>query len=76
MEYKVGDCVLLTDLVDPDTAEMGTIKFIEEDNEIKGLYWIYIRANKEDLNINFDNKVGNFYAIVEHISNRLKKLNF
>ena len=55
MEYKVGDCVLLTDLVDPDTAEMGTIKFIEEDNEIKDLYWIYIRANKEELNINFDN---------------------
>lgn len=75
MEYKVGDCVLLTDLVDPDIAEMGTIKFIEEDNEIQDLYWIYIRANKEELNDKFDDKIGNFYDIVEHVSNRLKKLN-
>ena len=75
MEYNIGDCVLLTDLVDPDMAEMGTIKFIEKDEEIEDLNWIYIRANKEELNDKFDDKIGSFYAIVEHVSDRLKKLN-
>lgn len=75
MEYNVGDCVVLTDLVDPDIAEIGTIKLIEKDEEIEDLNWIYIRANKEELNDKFDDKIGNFYAIVEHVSNRLKKLN-
>lgn len=75
MNYNLGDCVLLIDLVDPDTAEIGTIKFIEQDDEIEDLYWIYIRANKEELNDKIDDKIGNYYAIVEHTSNRLKKLN-
>jgi hypothetical protein len=62
---RVGDIVRVLDSVDLTTETVGTIRMIEPDNEIPGLCWIYIVANYEPYNTNFDPRIGNYWKIFE-----------
>lgn len=68
MNYSVGDIVEVFDKVDPENQKtvIATIKYIEPDKEIKGLYWLYLVANEEALNYNMHPVVGSFWEIREH----------
>jgi len=76
MEYNVGDIVEVFDKIDPENQRtvIATIKRIEPDNDIKGLYWLYLVANEEALNCNIHPLVGNFWEIREHCNAYIKLL--
>ena len=63
--YQIGDIVLIRDKVEPDYGEYGIIKLIEQDEEADWLVWLYIVANNEFLNQQFDPRIGNYYTIIE-----------
>lgn len=68
MEYKVfypGDIVSILDKIDGESTIIATVRAIEADDEIDGLYWLYLIANESILNDKFDNKIGNFWTIIE-----------
>lgn len=65
---NVGDIVSIVDNVDLDTTTTATIRLIEQDNDMEGLFWYYLVANKEEYNSNFDPRIGNFWRIIENIS--------
>ena len=61
---KVGDIIEILDLVDYTITHKGTIRMIEPCEDIPDLYWIYIRANEEELNANYDDRIGSYWTIV------------
>ena len=74
---KVGDIIEILDLVDYTITHKGTIRMIEPCEDIPDLYWIYIRANdctnemfallkanEEELNTNYDDRIGSYWTIV------------
>ena len=61
---KVGDIIDILDLVDYTITHKGTIRMIEPCEDIPDLYWIYIRANEEELNTNYDDRIGSYWTIV------------
>lgn len=77
MNYNIGDIVEVFDKIDPENQStvIATIKYIEPDNEIKNLYWLYLVANEEALNTNIDPKVGSFWVIREHCNPFIKLIN-
>ena len=70
--YQIGDIVFITDIVEPNSGEYGTIKLIEQDHEADWLVWLYIIANNDVLNIHLDPRIGNFYTIIESHSPLVK----
>ena len=67
--YDIGDIVKVTDNIDYESYNIGTIKFIEPDNEIKDLFWLYIIANDDSLNDKTDPKFSfHYWKILEHIN--------
>lgn len=73
-EYAIGDIVEIRDTVDPAITDIGTIKFIEPDNDIHGLFWIYVIANEEVLNNKPDQRFGYYWEMLEHTSYRIRLL--
>jgi hypothetical protein len=63
--FNKGDVVRVLDKVDLESEVVGTVAMIEPDNEIEGLYWLYIIANYEGYNTNFDPRIGNYWGIFE-----------
>ena len=60
-----GTICNLIDAVDIDKSTMCTIKMIEPDDEVEGLYFYYLVANNEDLNIIEEPGLGwKYFAIV------------
>ena len=64
--YNIGDVVTLYDNIDDDLYNTGVIRFMEQDDQIPNLFWLYIMANDETLNVNMDPRFPFFYwRIVE-----------
>ena len=68
---KVGDIIEVLDLVDYTVTYKGTIKMIEPDDEIPELWYLYVRANDESLNIQNDPRIGNYWDIVRSNDGRI-----
>lgn len=68
---KVGDIIEIMDDIDYSITTKGTIRLIEPDDEIPDLWYLYVRANDESLNAQFDPRIGNYWTITrandEHI---------
>ena len=63
--YQIGDIVEVADKIDPENQPkiIATVKYIEQDNEIPSIFWIYLVANEEVLNTNMDPTLGYFWEI-------------
>lgn len=66
--FKIGDKVVITNTVDDMYTENATVCFIEEDNELP-ILWIYVIADKEELNTEYDNRFGKYWTLRAHDSN-------
>ena len=71
-QYAVGDIVTIMDQVDLEHANNGTVKLIESEQvlcegERIPLSWLYIIANDESLNIQFDPRIGNYWRVIADI---------
>lgn len=66
---KVGDIVMVVDKIDLDTTTTATIRLIEQDDEIEGLFWYYLVANKDEYNTQFDPRIGQYWSVIENVSN-------
>ena len=74
MKYNIGDVVTLYDKVDDEVYNTGVIKFIEQDDQIPNVFWLYVMANNENLNDKFDPRLPfRFWTIVENTSPYLFK---
>lgn len=64
-QFQIGDIVEVADKIDPENQPtvITTVKFIEQDNEIPGLYWLYLMANEEVLNTNMHPLFGYYWEI-------------
>jgi hypothetical protein len=74
-EYQVGDIVEVFDKIDPENQPtvIATVKYIEPDNEFKDLYWIYLIANEDALNVtDIHPVIGPYWAIFEHCNPYVK----
>lgn len=65
-QFQIGDIVEVADKIDPENQPtvITTVKFIERDNQISDLHWLYLMANEEVLNTNMDPKFGYYWEIV------------
>lgn len=69
--YEVGTKVLVVDPINQELyPEKGTIIFIEPDNEIP-ILWLYIKADDDSLNKQYDSRFGKYWVIREHESELL-----
>lgn len=66
--FYPGDVVKILDKIDGESTIVATVRGIEEDEEIKGIYYLYLVANEDSLNDKFDEKVGYFWTIIETTS--------
>lgn len=64
--FQIGDIIEVADKIDPENQPtvISTIKYIEPDNEIPGLFWLYLLANEEVLNTNMHHAFGYYWEIV------------
>lgn len=74
LELAKGDIVTVGDDVDPKIHDNGVVKFIEPDNENETLYWVYIAADEEVINSNYDSRIGAYCWCLEHCSPRITLL--
>lgn len=74
MDYNIGDVVKITDKIDEEVSYAGTVRLIEKDEDIPELYWLYIRANNEELNIYVDPRIGEYFTLIEDCSDRIEKI--
>ena len=65
-QFQIGDIVEVADKIDPENqpTTIATVKYIEKDNEIADLYWLYLIANEELLNTNTHPAFGYYWEIV------------
>lgn len=68
---QIGSVINLIDLVDPTDGAVCTIKLIEQDDEDMALHYYYLYANNDALNIQWDQRIGKYYTIIEHCSPRI-----
>lgn len=66
--YKKGQVVEIVDRVTLESSTIGTIQLVEEDDEIAGLSWLYVRSNNEEDNIQYDERIGNYWCVSESTS--------
>lgn len=59
--YYPGDIVYVLDNIDCQTRTMATVKGIEEDEEISGIFYLYLVAVEESLNDKYEDKIGCWY---------------
>lgn len=73
-QFQIGDIVEIADRIDPENQPtvMATVKFIEKDNELPGLYWLYLIANEEVLNINIHPEIGYYWNITTNTDNYIR----
>jgi len=67
--YKVGQKVCILNDVDGKPDD-GTIVGIRIDNEIP-IAWLFIKSDADKLNEQFDFQFGQYWRIIEHISDKL-----
>lgn len=68
---NTGDIIEIIDDIDYSITHQGTIRLIELDNENPELQWLYIRANEESMNTQFDPRIGTYWRIIENTSNKI-----
>lgn len=61
---NVGDIIEVLDNIDYSITHKGTIRMIEQDDQFPDINWIYIRANDESLNIQYDPRIGNYWTLI------------
>lgn len=73
-QFKTGDIVEIADKIDPvnQPTTVATIKYIEPDNEIPNLFWLYLIANEELLNTNMHPTFGYYWIIIENNSDYIR----
>lgn len=62
--YGIGDIVEVIDQIDCETLTTATIRMIEPDSNIDTLFWLYLIANNESINMNYDPRIGNFWRLI------------
>ena len=67
----VGTICNLQDLIDPTDGTMCTIKLVEQDDEVENIFYYYLVANNEAKNIQYDPRIGMYFDIIHHGSERL-----
>lgn len=60
----IGTIVNFIDRIDPMIRTLCTVKFIEEDDDYPNLFYYYLVANNQDLNIHQHPQFGNYFEIV------------
>ena len=70
MLKNIGDIIDIIDDIDYEVVHSGTVRKIEPDDEIEGLFFYYIRANDESMNTNYDPQIGSFWRVIESCSNK------
>ena len=75
-EFQVGDIVEIADKIDPENQPtvIATVKCIEQDNELKDLFWLYLIANEDVLNVNIHPVFGYYWNIIESNSDYIRLL--
>ena len=65
-QFQIGDIVEIADEIDPENqpTEIATVKYIEQDDDFPELFWIYLVANEEVLNINSHPAFGFYWKVV------------
>lgn len=71
-EFQIGDIVEVADKLDTDIKVTATVKYIEKDDEIPDLYWLYLVSNDISMNINFDSRIGNFWDMSANTSDYIR----
>ena len=69
--FKPGDVIDIIDDIDYDIIHTCTVRLVEKDEEIDGLYYYYVRSNDENENINYDNRIGTFWRLIESNSEKI-----
>lgn len=69
-QYNIGDTVLVTDQITCLPRATATVKYVEQDNEIPELYWVYLVVGNVSLNDKFDPNpyIGNYWEVMESFS--------
>lgn len=67
----IGNIIEILDDIDYSISNTGTVRLIEKDDSAQDLYWLYIRANDEELNIIPDPRIGLFWKMIESNSNKI-----
>ena len=73
-EFQVGDIVEIADKIDPENQPkmIATIKYIEQDNDFKDLFWLYLIANEDVLNVHAHPAFGYYWDIKESNSDYIR----
>lgn len=66
--FYPGDIVRVLDQIDLESTVIATVKGIEEDDEFRGLFYLYLVANNETLNNKFEPKIGYYWDIITNNS--------
>lgn len=69
--FKPGDVIDIIDDIDYDIIHTCTVRLVEKDEEIDGLYYYYVRSNDENENINYDARIGTFWRLIESNSEKI-----
>lgn len=70
--YPIGTICTYVDELDPDNSVTCTIKYIEKDEEIEGIWYYYLIANLESLNDKMDPRFPwPYFNIVHHADPKL-----
>ena len=72
--FQIGDIVEVFDKIDPNNqpTNIGTVKYIERDNDLPNLFWVYVIANEEVLNVNIHPTIGYYWEIFPSDSPHVK----
>ena len=70
--YSKGSIVNVLDRIDPLYKTVCTIRAIEQDDQDKTLYFYYLVANNDELNKNFDPRIGYFFDYLEYCNPRIE----
>lgn len=62
--FYIGDIVEVLDEIDCETKTIATIKLIEQDEDFNNIFYLYLIANEEALNVNIDQRIGNYWKII------------
>lgn len=65
-QFQIGDIVEVADKIDPENqpTTVATVKYIEPDDDLADLYWLYLYANEEVINTNMHHIFGYYWEIV------------
>jgi hypothetical protein len=66
--FYIGDIVEVLDEIDCETKTIATIKLIEQDEDFNNIFYLYLIANEEALNVNIDQRIGNYWKIISSTS--------